>query len=312
MCDISNLASLKKALDECSNLPPIKGCVQGAMVLRDSTFARMTFNQWTETTLPKVQGSWNLHQAMTGLDLDFFILLSSTGAIFGNGGQSNYAAGNTFQDALARYRVSRGEKAISINLGMIIGEGYVAENEAVRERLIRKGILVPIMIEELLAMLDYCCSPNLDILSPDNCQLVTGLMLPCQLRAEGKDVPPQLLQPMLRCIAQIPVRQITKTDNAASGNDLIGAFHEADNVVDAARIATEMLRIKTSRLLGMQVQEIEAKSQIEHYGVDSLVAIELRNWISKELSIDIAVFEILGGMTLLELGTLITERKFLK
>lgn len=279
------------------------------MVLRDSTFAKMTYDQWTEATLPKVQGSWNLHRAMAGLNLDFFVLLSSAGAIFGNGGQSNYAAGNTFQDSLARYRVSRAEKAISLNLGMILGEGYVAENNALQERLIRQGNLAPIKISEFLAMLDYCCDPNLEILSPNDCQIVTGLMLPTQLRAEGKDVPSQLLQPMLRCIAQIPVRDSVKTLSEGSVDGLKTLFQAATNGDGAAAIATEMLQIKTSRLLGMPLQEIRVTSQIEHYGVDSLVAIELRNWISKEFGIDVAAFEILGGMTLLDLGTLVAQRK---
>ncbi|KAK7186534.1 polyketide synthase [Paraphaeosphaeria sporulosa] len=309
MCDIADLGALQSALEACSHLPPIRGCFQGAMVLRDATFARMTFDQWTECTLPKVQGSWNLHQAMAGVDLDFFILLSSAGAIVGNGGQSNYAAGNTFQDALARFRVSRGAKAISLNLGMILGGGYVAENDAVRERLVRNGELYPIHLEEFLAMLDYCCNPDLGLLSPDECQLVTGVTLPAQLRAEGKDVPLRLLQPLIRCLAQIPVRVSFKTQNEGTGENLMAAFREAENVNEAASVATEMLKIKTSKLLGLQVQDVEASSQLEHYGVDSLVAIELRNWISKELGVDIAVFEILGGMSLLELGVLIAQRR---
>ena len=226
-CDIADLETLKSALDACSHLPPIKGCFQGAMVLRDATFANMSFEQWSECTLPKVQGSWNLHQAMTGANLDFFILLSSAGAIVGNGGQSNYAAGNTFQDALARFRVSRGEKAISLNLGMILGGGYVAENDAVRERLVRNGELYPIHLEEFLAMLDYCCNPTIGLLAPDECQVVTGVTLPAQLRAEGKDVPLRLLQPLIRCLAQIPVRVTGQVQNEGAVENLVATFREA-------------------------------------------------------------------------------------
>ena len=309
ICDITDLTALQSALKACSHLHPIRGCIQGAMVLRDATFANMSFEQWSECTLPKVQGSRNLHHAMAGADLDFFILLSSAGAIVGNGGQSNYAAGNTFQDSLARFRVSRGEKAISLNLGMILGGGYVAENDEVRARLVRNGELYPIHLEEFLAMLDYCCSPDLGLLSPDECQLVTGVTLPAQLRAEGKDVPLRLMQPLIRCLAQIPVRVSGKVQNEGTGQSLVTAFREADNVNEAASVATEMLKSKISKLLGLQVQDVDGSSQLEHYGVDSLVAIELRNWISKEVGVDIAVFEILGGMTLLELGILIAQRR---
>lgn len=246
---------------------------------------------------------------MAGADLDFFILLSSPGAIVGNGGQSNYAAGNTFQDALARFRVLRGAKALSLNLGMILGGGYVAENDAVRERLIRNGELYPIHLEELLAMLDYYCNPDLRLLTTDQCQLVTGVTLPAQLRAEGKDVPLRLLQPLMRCLAQIPVRFTAKTEYEGAGDNLIEAFREAEDMSEIASVATELLKVKISRLLGRRVEDVEANSQLEHHGVDSLVAIELRNWISKELGVDIAVFEILGGMSLLELGILVAQRR---
>lgn len=55
--------------------------------------------------------------------MDFFVMLSSAICIFGSAGQANYAAGNTFLDALARYRFARGEKAITIDLGMVLDEG---------------------------------------------------------------------------------------------------------------------------------------------------------------------------------------------
>ena len=64
----------------------------------------------------------NLHSNMAGLDLNFFTLLSSTGAVFANGGQSNYANRVTFLDGLARFRLARSDKAISQNQGMIVGE----------------------------------------------------------------------------------------------------------------------------------------------------------------------------------------------
>ncbi|KAL3473275.1 KR domain-containing protein [Aspergillus californicus] len=78
----------------------------------------MPFESWKASKLPKVQGSWNLHTLLPK-EMDFFAMFSSIPGIFGNRGQSNYAAGNTFLDALARYRVAIGEKGSSIDLGMV-------------------------------------------------------------------------------------------------------------------------------------------------------------------------------------------------
>lgn len=87
----------------------------------------MTYQQFQAAIGPKVRGSWNL-QAVLDKDLDFFVMLSSITSIVGNRGQAKYAAGNAYQDALARQLVAQGVKAVSINLGTIKTVGYVAEN----------------------------------------------------------------------------------------------------------------------------------------------------------------------------------------
>jgi hypothetical protein len=82
----------------------------------------MTYDDWVAATRPKIQGSQNLHELMPQ-DLDFFVLLSSSAGVIGARGQANYAVGNTFQDALAAHRRSKGLKAVSLDLGLILGAG---------------------------------------------------------------------------------------------------------------------------------------------------------------------------------------------
>src|SRR5271169_5260152 len=89
----------------------------------------MTAEGLSAALRPKVNGSWNLHTLLPK-DMDFFVMLSSSAGIVGSRGQGNYSAGNTYQDALAHYRVSRNLPAATIDLGMILGVGYVAENSS--------------------------------------------------------------------------------------------------------------------------------------------------------------------------------------
>ncbi|KAJ2994424.1 hypothetical protein NUW58_g1566 [Xylaria curta] len=92
LCDVSDLAALKKVLASCAEkMPPIKGCFQSVMVVTERIFERMEFQDWKVTTDPKVKGSWNLHSELPR-DLDFFILLSSMMGIIGRGSLSAYAA----------------------------------------------------------------------------------------------------------------------------------------------------------------------------------------------------------------------------
>jgi NAD(P)-dependent dehydrogenase (short-subunit alcohol dehydrogenase family) len=86
---------------------PIRGVIQGAMVLEDCRVEEMGYQQWRAAMEPKVHGTWNIHEVF-GNSLDFFVALSSSGGIIGSLGQGNYSAGNTFQDAIARHRTTLG------------------------------------------------------------------------------------------------------------------------------------------------------------------------------------------------------------
>lgn len=123
VCDVTDPEALERAISLIGiEMPPIKGVIQGAMMLRDGLFEKMTYERWSQATSPKIQGSWNLHELMPH-NLDFFIMLSSVAGIVGNGGQSNYCAGNTYQDQLAHYRRSLGLPGQVIDLGAIGGLG---------------------------------------------------------------------------------------------------------------------------------------------------------------------------------------------
>jgi acyl transferase domain-containing protein/NADPH:quinone reductase-like Zn-dependent oxidoreductase len=110
-CDITDEASVGLMVQKVSQqMPPVKGLVQCAMVLRDTIFEKMTHDEWSTGTLPKINGTWNLHKSLPA-DLDFFIMLSSVSGVIGNGGQANYNAGNIFQDYLAHHRHALGTPA---------------------------------------------------------------------------------------------------------------------------------------------------------------------------------------------------------
>ncbi|BCR99671.1 putative secondary metabolism biosynthetic enzyme [Aspergillus luchuensis] len=85
------------------------------MVLADAPLDNMTRAKGSAATAPKIKGSWSLHQIL-GQNVDFFVLLSSVSGTIGNSAQSNYSAGNTFDDSLAAHRRSLGLPAISLNL----------------------------------------------------------------------------------------------------------------------------------------------------------------------------------------------------
>jgi len=121
-------------------MPPLGGVAQGAMVLQDVGFRDMSSDAMEKVLRPRVGGSINLDRLVKGLDLDFFVVFSSATAINGNAGQSNYSAANMFRASLAEQRRRRGEAASVIQIGTILGVGYVTQQgEAVRDILARRG-----------------------------------------------------------------------------------------------------------------------------------------------------------------------------
>ncbi|KAG8412860.1 putative secondary metabolism biosynthetic enzyme [Metarhizium acridum] len=95
--------------------------------LHGSILETMSHDGHAESVKPKELGSWNLHEILPE-KLDFFILLGSISGITGNPGQANYAAGN-FMDSLAHHRRSKGLPAISLDLGLVLDVGFVAERQ---------------------------------------------------------------------------------------------------------------------------------------------------------------------------------------
>ncbi|KAJ5081201.1 hypothetical protein N7456_013439 [Penicillium angulare] len=300
-CDISDETSLRNALSECdSNMPRIKGCFQAAMVLRDGLFEGISHKQWVESLSPKVQGSWNLHKLLPQ-GMDFFIMLSSIAGILGTTGQASYAAGNTFQDALAQHRVGLGEKAISLNLGVFSFAGAVAESSQLHEQLINNLGLKPVTEAQLYALLAIYCDPNVGASTSLDHQVTVGLTPSSLIRSTE-----WVNRPLTRHLIKEPVGN--QEDMQASGGTGVASLLQGSSLAQASEIVTELFSQKLSKALGIAMADIDANKPLHQYGVDSLVAVELRGWFAKELQADLGVFEILGGATLSSVAQVATRK----
>jgi NADP-dependent 3-hydroxy acid dehydrogenase YdfG len=297
--DVSDLAALQSALAFCSDMPPIKGCIQGSMVLKDSTFANMTLQDFNIPLAPKVAGSWNLHTALPQ-SLDFFILLSSIATQICNLGQSNYTAGNSYQDALARHRILNHQRATVLDLGMILSVGYVAENEADLVTHLRHMGAEGMREEELHAILNEACkpSPSPSSLTLPKSQISLGLQLPETRALAGDEYCDWMSDPLVRHLHQIRSHNdADASDNAAQVNYAV-LLANAGSAEEAGEIVYEGLKGKLVKALNISAEEVDPNKALHNMGVDSLVAVELRTWILRQFQADVAVFD------LMEVGSL--------
>ncbi|KAH8652666.1 putative polyketide synthase [Tricladium varicosporioides] len=312
ICNVADANSLQDALYSCNSMPSIRGCIQASMVLQDAQFSNMTIDDFNAAIRPKVQGSWNLHSLLPP-GMDFFILLSSIAGIIGSYGQSNYSAGNSYQDALAIHRTSIGEKAISFDLGVIQQVGYVAEAEN-PEQIKGTKQFRPVTENELLSLLEYACDPYLPIQSALRTQVVVGIDTPATKKARRENEPFWMCRPLFRHLNQISNAQdsqagLLNTNTDIGYQEMIAA---ATSIAEVTEIIITGVQAKLSRTLGAEAENIDAGKPMHTYGVDSLFAVEVRTWFRNIIGIDITVFDILGNKSIAELvGVVAPKSRFI-
>ncbi|KAI0848607.1 KR domain-containing protein [Daldinia vernicosa] len=307
-CDVASIDSVAAMLRDCANskMAPIKGCINATMDLQDAIFENMTHEQWERTIKSKAPTSWNLHQLLPR-SLDFFILFSSLAGIYGSPVQSNYAAGCTFQDALAYHRTAHGEKAISLDIGWMLNSGVIAETERYEKVRRQLGDMGQIQDAELLALLEIYCDPTLPLLSPSKSQLLVGCIMPSDLLAQGKNPVERMKRPLFAAFSQI-IGQAARSSREQTTMNFATLYEQATGPEERREVVTHAIARKLAEALTIDPDDVKVEKALSDYGVDSLMAVELRNWIGNDLQANVAVFEIMGGKRIVEIGNLILER----
>ena len=116
--DVSQKSAVEELMQKFGKeWPELKGIIHAAGVLDDGIISSQDWSRFVRVLAPKVQGSWNLHEASLNKPLDFFVLFSSVASSIGSPGQINYSSANAYMDALAYFRQEKGLPALSINWG---------------------------------------------------------------------------------------------------------------------------------------------------------------------------------------------------
>ncbi|RYP02285.1 hypothetical protein DL764_005851 [Monosporascus ibericus] len=338
-CDVGDAASLDAAMTQCrAEMPPVRGVIHGGMVLRDSIFQNMTHSDWQTALKPKVAGTINLCRSFSASAsaLDFLILLSSSAGMVGNFGQGNYSASSTFQDAVAHhYAFGTAQNAtlpiVTIDLGMILGAGYVTENEDAEQNLRKWGYL-GIEHEKFLSIIKSAMmearrpasfstvSQLIKSMNKDplllRCQVATGLGTRGMVDSAVAGAAPgeQYQMPFwfydVRFSHLLQLDRLAARQNGGDGNGADGgaAFKNVDSFAAAQLVLCDFLLEKLSKVLMIPLAELNSALPMSAYGVDSLVAVEIRNWIFREMKVDMPVFELQGGASLMELCETIAKR----
>ncbi|KAL8910257.1 MAG: hypothetical protein Q9171_004421 [Xanthocarpia ochracea] len=308
--DISDEPSFLAAMKQCSQqLPPIKGVIQMAMVLRDIVFEKMSYEEWIVPVGPKVQGTWNVHRYFDHeRPLDFMVICSSSSGIYGYPSQAQYAAGNTYQDALAQYRRSKGLKAISVNLGIMRDVGVLAETGTSGNIKLWEDVL-GIREPAFHALMKSLINQQMRGSQADYpWQVCTGLGTADIMASHGLAQPDYFSDPRFGPLAVTSVTKATAAEGQGSTVSFASRLGKANSMEQATEIITDALVQKTAEILQMPASEVDPGRPLYRYGVDSLVALEVRNWITREMKANMALLEILAAVPIESFAGKIAEK----
>jgi acyl carrier protein len=262
----------------------------------------MSHEDYQQVLRPKVRGASNMHKALeaAGIQLDYFVVLSSAAGILGSRGQGAYAAANTFLDSLMQCRVSQGLPGTALDLTAVTGAGYLAEHESRQQEIIRNFGNETVSEDEVLALLSAAvcggCGP----------QCLTGMKL--HLGSGGQwpyyanDA--RFVHLKAACLAAAEKEGLVRKQVVSPG----AAFRAAKSEEEAASIAAQGVVEKLSEVLTIAVEDVDVARNITSFGLDSLTAIELRNWIAKELRVNLQILELLSSGTINDLAALIVQK----
>ncbi|PKX97840.1 type I polyketide synthase [Aspergillus novofumigatus IBT 16806] len=303
-CDVNDARSVAKAFAAIkASGGRVAGVIQLAMVLDDGIFDNMSFDQWRCAIEPKTKGSCNLLANLWPGDKPFFILLSSITGVIGNTAQANYAAGNTFEDALAHHaRHHLCINATSVDVGLVTDSAHFTNAGEFGDLAVYLG-----RYQHGWRGLQT----NLDEL---------GVVLRAIMRGSttnGQSVPAQIVLGLEDCIEhnhnidgfsrdkKFALRVANSgSDNSDNSNkqDVGSLLASATSMAQAVAAVEESIKSLVAAAMGVSVDEIDAQKPLYDYGVDSLQAVEVRNRALKDMKSDISVFDILSAMPLADVA----------
>jgi acyl carrier protein len=242
---------------------------------------------------PKIDGAWHLHELTRNAPLDFFVFFSSGASVLGSPGQANYAAANAFLDALAHHRRREGLPALSINWGPWAEAGLAAAQANRGERLATQG-MASIRPPQGLAALAH-------LLWQDTAQVA---VMPFNLRHWRQLFPRATRAPFLSQLLG-EGETAARPDKMASA--VIAALEAAPPMMRQPLLETHLTE-QIAQVLRMPAGELGRDTPLPTLGLDSLMALELRNRLELSLGVVLSATLIWGYPTIRALAPFLIEK----
>ncbi|MFF7656929.1 type I polyketide synthase, partial [Streptomyces sp. NPDC007983] len=270
-CDTADHNALANLLTTIPHEHPLTAVIHTAGTLADATLTTLTPQHLTDVLRPKIDAAWNLHHLTTHLPLTHFILFSSITGTLGTPGQANYAAANTFLDALAHHRHAHGLPATSLAWGLWEGTSMADQlDEASRARWVRSGVET-LSTERDLPLLDGALTTGVPVVVPSGFDVRV-----LRRRLEDGTLPTMLrsLVPSARRTARPVAAGAAVAADASSWTAQTSALP----LPEREAVVRDLVRNLVAGVLGHETTEsVVMDRPFKGLGFDSLTGVELRN-----------------------------------
>lgn len=267
----ADVSHLMTAIEE--QMPPLRGIVHAAGIVEDGILLQQDWARFAKVLSPKMQGVWNIHQLAQGMTLDFLVLFSSASSVLGSPGQANYAAANAFLDAFASYRQAQGFPCLSINWGAWENTGMTAALDDQYQGYWAKrgmGAMPPeLAVEAFGRALEHRTASQVVIMPVDRTRIG------------------QVTSPLFKEITRGLPAHVNGHQQVETQPELLRRWSEtAPN--RRRKLLLEFIRDEVIRVLGLRSsQVIDPRQPLNELGLDSLMAVEMRNALSAAVAVSL-------------------------
>ncbi len=281
--DVSRSEDVSRLMAEIGHSGPrLRGVFHAAGTLSDGVLLQQSWEQFKHVFGPKVDGGWLLHEYTRSLSLDFFVIFSSAVFMLGSPGQGNHVAASAFLDALAQYRRAQDLPVLSIDWGPWARVGAAA-GQKISDRLTDRGILNMTPEQGIAALELLMKQPVFEGHSPASVGVVVVDWARFSLQSDGQ-------APLYSGLAQRVIGQEAVSEmSQQKSSPQINLRERLDQAPASKRMNIMLGHVQEQviKVLGLEASfPLNRNQPLQELGLDSLMAVELRNLLGNGLHLD--------------------------
>ncbi len=285
--DVSDPTALSGLLAELRRVfPPLRGVIHAAGVVASHTLSTLDSEGLARVLGPKIKGTWALHELTLDLPLDFFVAFSSIASVLG-AKEADYAAANQFLDAFAHHRRALGLPALSVNWGPWEGAGMAAE--AGRARAFSALGIKPLRVADGLDAIG-------DLIAAGITQAVVA------------DVDWDALQALYGAEGRRLLDNLVERGPSNRARAIHASHWRGETAARSHPKLLSYLRGRLAAVLKLEPERVDPERPLDAMGLDSLMAIELKNGVETDLGVTLPLASLLQGPTLNVLAARLMEQ----